>query len=241
MNRKEIMIIMTNWYDLENLNKNVKKYNSQAGEDGLIEYIFNNIGTDSKYCVEIGAGQIKNTPNCKYFMDNGWDGIMFERIKKKNPSEIREQYNIRKEAISDKNINEVLLKYNVPENVDFISLDIDGQDYYVWKAMKFRPKVFLVEFNEGLDSEVNKVMNYDPEHYRHRDKTYYYGASIKAFKNLGIEKGYTLLCKVGRNLVFILDKLLPEKIDRDVKIIHPISIQEPYKCEDKLGRKWIEL
>lgn len=77
---------MSNWLDLDNLKNNMKKYNSQAGEDGLIKYIFNNIGIDSKYCVEIGAGQIKNMPNCKHFMDHGWSGIMFEWKEKKKPT-----------------------------------------------------------------------------------------------------------------------------------------------------------
>lgn len=232
---------MNEWYSLDNLNNNIKKYNSQTGEDGLVEYIFSNIGTDSKYCVEIGAGKVEYTPNCKYFMDNGWDGVMFERKEKKNSPELRERYNIKKETIDDKNINDILSKHNIPDNVDFISLDIDGQDYYVWKAMEFIPKVFLVEFNEGLGPEESKVMVYDPEHYRHRDKTYYYGASIRAFKKLGIEKGYTLLCKVGRNLVFILNELLPEKIDRDVKVLHPKAMPESYKKPDKLKRKWVNL
>jgi len=232
---------MSEWYDLDKLNENIKKYNSQAGEDGLIEYIFNKIGVDSKFCAEIGAGKISNMPNCKHFMDNGWNGVMFEWKENKNPPEIREKYNIKKEGITDKNINDVLSKYDMPKNVDFISLDIDGQDYYVWKSMEFKPKVFLVEFNEGLGPEDSRVMNYDPDHFRHRDKTYYYGASISAFKELGIEKGYTLLCKVGRNLVFILNEFLPEKINRDVKVIHPEAIPESYKKRDKLNRKWIEL
>ncbi len=232
---------MENWYSLENLEKNKKQYNSQAGEDGLIEYIFQHIDIESKFCVEIGAGKVEYTPNCKYFMDNGWDGVMFERKEKKNSPELRERYNIKKESIDDKNINDILSKYDVPDNVDFISLDIDGQDYYVWKAMAFRPKVFLVEFNEGLGPIDNKVMRYDPEHYRHRDKTYYYGASIRAFKNLGIEKGYTLLCKVGRNLVFLSDELLPEKIDRDVNILHPKAMPESYKKRDKKNRVWVNL
>ncbi len=232
---------MFNWYSLDNLEKNKKQYNAQAGEDGLIEYIFKNIGIDSKYCVEIGAGCMHIQPNSKHFRDNGWDGVMFEWREKKNSLEVREKYNIKKEGITNTNINNILSKYNVPDNVDFVSLDIDGQDYYVWKAMEFRPKVFLVEFNEGLGPEDSKVMNYDPEHFRHRDKTYYYGASIKAFKDLGVEKGYTLLCKVGRNLVFILDELLSEKIDRDVKIIHPVAMPESYKKPDKKKRKWVKL
>lgn len=232
---------MNKWYDLNILKKNERKHNSQDGEDGLIEYIFNNIGTDSKYCVEIGAGQITSMPNCKHFMDNGWDGIMFERKRKKNTPEHRDQYNIKPESISDENINDILSKYNVPDNIDFISLDIDGQDYYVWKEMTFRPKVFLVEFNEGLGPEESKVMQRDIEHYRHRDKTYYYGATIKAFKELGKKKGYTLLCKVGRNLVFILNELLPEEIDRDVSVIHPVAMPESYKKPDKKKRKWIKL
>lgn len=115
-------------------------------------------------------------------------GLCLNGKKRKNPPEIREQYNIKKEAISDLNVNDIFSKYNVPENVDFVSIDIDGQDYYVWQALKWSPKVILIEFNEGLGPDDNKVMQLDREHWTHRDKTYYYGASIRALKKSWIGK-----------------------------------------------------
>ena len=232
---------MSKWYDLEKLNSFKKGYYSQDQDDKVLEYIFENIGTTSKYCVEIGVGKWNKSPNTKYFREKGWDGCGIELRAKYNSEEIRKKYSIHTSAVTDKNINDLFEKYKIPKDLDLISLDIDGQDYYVWKALKWKPRVMIVEFNEGLGPDINVVMRWEKRHWKHRDSTYYYGASIQAFKNLGKEKGYTLLSKVGRNLIFILDGILPEKIDRDVNIIHPVAMPESYKKPDPKKRKWVQL
>lgn len=234
---------MGKWYDLDRLSDfQVGKY-SQTGEDLLLEYIFNNIGTESKYCVEIGVGRWECTPNTKYFReDKGWNGIGFEKRRGNVKSrDLRDKFNIKICAVTDENVNKLFKKYDVPQVIDLMSIDIDGQDFYIWKSLKWKPRVVIIEFNEGLGPDVNAVMKLDRRHWKHRDNTYYYGASISSFKKLGKRKGYTLLCKCGRNLVFIRDGILPEKVDRDVKDIHPKAIPESYKVPDPKNREWVTI
>ena len=90
-----------------------------------------------------------------------------------------------------------------------VVIDVDGQDYWIWEALDWKPQVVVIEFNTTIDKNESKVMHKDSEHYKWRDNTSsYYGASVSALKKLGKKKGYTLIDVCGRNLFFILDELV---------------------------------
>ena len=118
-------------------------------------------------------------------------------------------------------------------------IDIDGQDYWVWKNLEYNPKILMIEFNPSLDSEELKVMHKDEDHHKWRNnKCSYYGASIKSMKKLGLEKGYSLVFAVNRNLIFVQREFID--VDIDESILHPKVLgdfQRTY-IEDP---KWIEI
>ena len=72
---------------------------------------------------------------------------------------------------------------------DLLSLDIDGNDYWVWMALEYRPRVIVIEYNAHVTAGESKTIVYDPE-FRWRG-TDYFGASLRALKELGDNKGYT--------------------------------------------------
>ena len=102
------------------------------------------------------------------------------------------QYDIKREKVTAENIEKLFQKYNIPKKFDLLSIDIDFNDYWVWKAItNYHPNVVVIEFNSSLPPTESSVVQYDPEAIW--DGTNYFGASLLALQNLGHTKGYTLL------------------------------------------------
>jgi len=176
-----------------------KKY-SQYGEETIIQHIFKNIGTTNRYYVDFGAGDGYSLSNTRFLKEEGWSGLMMDGNNKNN-SEVKQEF------ITAENINSLFKKYNVPESFDFLSIDIDGNDLWVWKNLEYKPRVVIIEFNGTIEHTISKTIRYNPNHiYKHDD---YYGASFEALKKVGKEKGYTLVHQCANtNVFFILSDLV---------------------------------
>jgi hypothetical protein len=115
-----------------------------------------------------------------------------KKIIKRKERSIHFKLDIKNERITAENIENLFQKYQVPENFDLLSIDIDYNDFWVWKAItKFHPRVLVIEFNSSILPTESKVVPYDPN--AQWDGTNYFGASLLALKNLSLEKNYTLL------------------------------------------------
>jgi hypothetical protein len=110
------------------------------------------------------------------------------------------------------NINDLLKKYHVPHHFDLLSIDIDFNDYWVWKALdtSSRPSVIVAEINASLGSKESLAIAYDPD--GRWDGTRYFGASLRAFYNLARQRGYSLVYMEfsGTNAFFIRDDKLEQ-------------------------------
>lgn len=177
---------------------------SQNGEDGILEAIFAMIETTNQFGVEFGV-EDGTECNMRYLLKHkGWTGLLMDGGYD-DPS-----VNLHREFITAENIEDLFRKYAVPEHFDLLSIDIDGNDYWVWKAIQhFHPRVVVIEYNAHIPPGVAKTIPYDPTFVW--DKTDYYGASLLALKGLGETKGYTLLGtdKNGVNAFFIESSLVP--------------------------------
>ncbi|MGI0060808.1 MAG: class I SAM-dependent methyltransferase, partial [Nitrosotalea sp.] len=111
---------------------------SQNGEDGILDAIFKKIGTTNNYYVEFGVedGSQCNTRFLRERRD--WKGLMMDGGDCNTPF-------IKKEFITAENVNSLFEKYKVPDEFDLLSIDIDGNDYWVWKALDkhYRPRVMV--------------------------------------------------------------------------------------------------
>ena len=184
-----------------------KSFYSQNGEDGVLNKIFQLIGTSSRYCVEFGASDGKTNSNTYLLRLQGWSSLLMDRMYEDSA------INLHKEFITAENITALFDKYNVPHDLDLLSIDIDFNDFYVWKALgaKYQPSVVVIEYNATHLPHEDKVVKYQP--YFCGEGTNYYGASILALYHLGRSKGYSLVYadKEGVNLFFIRDDILEEK------------------------------
>lgn len=185
---------------------------SQFGEDGVLEKIFQLIGTTSKYYVEFGAGDGHFCSNVKYLRERyEWTGLLLDGACSNDMGNDR-AINLYKEFITVENICDLFKKYNVPNEFDLISIDIDRNDFYVWKALSknYKPRVVVIEFNSGFNFNDDKVIKYSAKEVW--DGTDCFGASMLSLFNLGKILGYSLVYQesCGVNIFFIRDDIIED-------------------------------
>ncbi|TAK86018.1 MAG: hypothetical protein EPO20_09500 [Betaproteobacteria bacterium] len=190
------------YQDPKRLNRHEYQVYSQNGEDGIIEEIFARIGTTNRVFVEIGV-QDGLECNTTYLLLKGWSGHWIEanakdaaaiRQKFSTPLE-NQQLKLEQVRVTAENVESTLREAGAPSQFDFLSIDIDGNDYWVWKSMeRFSPRVVAIEYNALFGSSVRWVMKYKPSHVW--DGSSYFNASLSSLGRLGESKGY---CLVGCN------------------------------------------
>lgn len=120
------------------------------------------------------------------------DTTFFKKIIGQAKRSSQFQLDIKIEKVTAENIQNLFEKYKVPKNFDLLSIDIDFNDYWVWNAIiDYSPRAVVIEYNPSIPYTESRVVPYDPE--GKWDGSNYYGASLLALKNLGLEKGYTLV------------------------------------------------
>ncbi len=188
------------------LNKYSKKIYSQFGEDGILLEILNRIGKENldNWCVEFGARDgISDSNTYNLIKNHNYKAVLIEGdktyydklLKNFNDNSII-KINKYVDFFGDNQLDNILSKTNIKKNFDFLSIDIDGCDYYVFKSLDiFRPKIICIEFNHFIPNSVEFVQekNFDIKQ----------GSSAKSLVKLGIEKGYKLIASSFSNLFFI--------------------------------------
>ncbi|MCU0343784.1 MAG: hypothetical protein MUF28_08185 [Ignavibacterium sp.] len=183
---------------------------TQNGEDGIIEEIFNRIGVTNRYFVEFGVHGVKN--NSTLLLIKNWTGLWIggsELSKQFISDKFKFLLDKRKLTFSHRwitreNIEEILKETSVPKEFDFLSIDLDGNDYWIWDAIKnYSPRAVCIEYNATFPASLAWVMTYNGKH--SWDQSSYFGASLKSLELLGRQKGYELIgCDfAGCNAFFI--------------------------------------
>jgi len=194
------------------------KIYSQNGEDGIINYIFSKIDFTNKTFIEFGIenGRECNTANLS--INNGWNGLLIDGDKK-SIQEANSYYNnkitlmpnqvkIMNRFITKDNINKIFTEAGINGEIDLLSIDIDGNDYWVLEAINaVKPRVIIAEYNAAFGAERSITIKYDPKFQRYdKDKTgMYFGVSLTALAKLAKTKGYVLIgCEsTGCNAFFV--------------------------------------
>ena len=185
---------------------------SQYGESKILLEIFESIGTENKYVVEFGASDGFWLSNARMFIELGWDSLLMDGIAEPKNG-------VKREFITSENINELFSRYSVPKIFDLLSIDIDGNDYWVWKNIEYSPNVVIIEYNSNFNVNEKYVLRYDPKHDFHESGGYY-SASIKSLVELSKEKGYFLHKEVSyTNLIFVKDKFKDVLTELDYRTI----------------------
>ena len=187
---------------------------SQNGEDGVIEELFKVIEPGPKFAVDIGAGNGKQGSNTRnLILNHGWKGLLVESDPAKAAQAHKNSADLPVTVVNAQadpgSVEGMIDQYKVPRDLDLVSNDIDGKDYYVWESLGFQPRVVVIEFNAGFPPPHKAVVEYSQ--FRVWEQDDYFGASIQSMCDLGRSLGYALVyCEsVGANLFFVQDSYLP--------------------------------
>ena len=208
---------------------------SQIGQDGIIAKIFAVIGETNKVCLELGAWDGKYLSNTWNLIENkGWNGVLieadevkFREIAINHSSDRVNALNLHVSLTGANSIDCIMSNYGQIEP-DFVSIDIDGNDWHVWASMRrIKPRVVLVEFNPTIPNDVYFVQD--------ADFSVFQGSSLLAFIELAHLQGYSLVC-VDQWDAFFVRKELYHKFniqDNDIdSMFEPIYQTKIFQCFD---------
>lgn len=195
------------------------KIYSQHDEDGIIEEIFRRIGTTDCRFVEFGVGD--GMENCTtYLLLKDWQGVWLdgsaycvEQIQQNLAHYIAAQkLKVKYTFITAENIESLFREMGVPAEFDFLSIDIDRNDLWVWEGIKnYRPRVVAVEYNASFGPSAAVSIPYAPTEIW--DGSNFSGASLKALELVGRRKGYSLVgCNyTGVTAFFVRNDLVEDR------------------------------
>ena len=207
---------------------------SQFDEDGILQEIFKRIGVKTKTAIEIGAGS-GNENNTLYLLNSGWRCLWVESDASRAGALRKKFYGLKNLCVKNlaalpDNVNEI----SIPgvDELDLWTLDIDGNDYWVFEQFDpavSRPRVIVLEYNAKYRPPIEWAMPFNPNH--KFDKSDYMGASLQSLTRLCNKKGYSLVgCGVtGANAYFVRNDLLENHF------LAPFSPENHYEP----GRYWL--
>ena len=195
--------------NLEEINKYEYKITSQNNEDGIIDYIFKRI-PNNKYFVEIGFGYYEC--NSLNLIKNGWQGKLIDidfdetvalrsNLNKHFPNS---KIQILNAKVTKENINKLILNDVSNKKIDFFSIDIDSNDYWILKCMDLSSiNVLCCEYNSWLGKDKKLTIPYD-ENFKFKDNGIW-GTSLLALNDLLNSKGFLLIAveSSGTNAFFV--------------------------------------
>lgn len=195
------------------------KVYSQNGEDGIIQFLIRNIEIPNKIFVEFGVHNYTESNTRFLLTNNKWSGLVIdgsnENINYIKSDQIYWQYNLKAQcAFIDKdNINDLIKDNGLSGDIGLLSVDIDGNDYWVWEAIEcINPRIVVCEYNSffGLTKKVTTIYDKDFLITKAHFSGLYWGASIAAFDYLARKKGYSLVGSnsSGNNVFFVRNDLV---------------------------------
>lgn len=220
------------YLDKLNLIDNEFRVFSQWGEDGIIQMLLRHIEIPNKIFIEFGVENYTES-NTKFLLVNdNWAGLVIdgssENICSIKKDTIYWQHNLKAvhAFIDQDNINNIIAENGIKGEIGILSIDIDGNDYWVWQAIEVvNPAIVIIEYNSKFGKDKAVTIPYDPSFVRSEAhySMLYVGASLKALYKLGKTKGYAFVGSnsAGNNAFFVRRDLKPS-------CIKELTVEEGY-------------
>jgi len=215
---------------------------SQADEDGLLLAVFATLGMGKRLCVEICAGTGKECNSANLLLHHGWHGLLVDgnadhvaqgrRFFERHPNTATFPPVYMHSWVTRENVNDLVGGAGFTGEIDLLSLDMDGMDYWIWDALNVvQPRVIILEYQDILGPDRSVTVPYEPNFYAYKYPTTngmpnYCGASLRAFTKLATKKGHRLVgCNsFGYNAIFVRNGLgetaLP-RVEIENCFLHP--------------------
>jgi hypothetical protein len=205
---------------------------SQWGEDGIIQMILRHVRIGNAFFVEFGVENYLESNTRFLLINNNWSGLVIDGSPdniahiKSDPIYWRHNLKAHCAFVTKENINDLLKENGVVGDIGILSIDIDGNDYWIWDAIDVvSPAIVIIEYNARFGTDMSVTVPYDRDFVRSQKhhSMIYFGASIKALCGLAEEKGYAFVgCgSAGVNAFFVRRDLM-------VKEIKELTVEEGY-------------
>ena len=225
--------------NLDKINDFEYQVTSQNNEDGIINHIFDQLKIDKINFIEIGFDYYQNNSlgilkkcNKALFVDGDSKKAIILRnvLKLFYP---KTKITVQNTLVDIYNIN--LIKeqnFSDQEEIDFLSIDVDGIDYYLFKEINFKPKLICIEYNFWFGKDLSCATPYE-KNYTLDSLSDYIGASLKAITGLANSKGYHLIAidSACINAFFIRDDL---KYNFEI-----LNLEKSFKYPFKFNKEFI--
>jgi hypothetical protein len=211
-NGKMLSNAIQNW-NVEKISDAEFQVFSQWGDDGIIQYLIQKIKPTPVF-IEFGVEDYKESNTRFLLHNNNWKGLIIDgsekHIKRIKNSDEYWKFDLTAVCsfITAENINQIFTEYQFNTSIGLLSVDIDGNDYWVWKAIDVvQPEIIIVEYNSVFGSERTITIPYQPDFVRanaHHSHLYA-GTSLAAIVKLSEEKGYAFVGSnsAGNNAYFV--------------------------------------
>ena len=188
-----------------------------------MQFLIQKLDIKKNFFIEFGVENYEEA-NTRFLLEkDNWQGLIIDSSKKNIDFIKNQSYYWRHNLtalncfVSPENINNILKKNNYSGDVGLLSIDTDGNDYWIWKEIKeIKPIILIIEDNAKLGDTKSLSIKYAPNFQRESYglKKLIYGASLKALEKVSKEKGYSLVCvnKNGNNAFFVRDDYLNQYI-----------------------------
>jgi hypothetical protein len=196
---------------------------SQWGEDGILQHLLRHVHISRNIFVEFGVENYTESNTRFLVMNNNWAGLVIDgnsnNIDFIKNDDIYWRHNLKAEHafITRENINELIRRNGISGEIGLLSIDIDGNDYWVWEAIDVvLPSVVVIEYNSRFGPKRAVTVPYDAGFVQlaAHHSGLYFGASLAALCLLGKRKGYSLVgCNTaGNNAFFVRTELKPSAL-----------------------------
>lgn len=222
------------------------KVSSQWGEDGIIQYLTRNISIPRKVFVEIGVGNYTES-NTRFLLQNDyWSGLVIDCVPEyidyiKSDPLVYWAHNLKAECafVNKENVNDLIKSSGLSGDIGLLSIDIDGNDYWIWQAIDvIHPRIVICEYNSLFGANHKIVVPYEPNFDRRKAhySNIYYGASLSALSELAKTKGYSLVGtgRAGLNAFFVRTDVIGDLAIRNPQDAY--SMPQVRESMDESGR-----
>ena len=200
--------------DVNNIQLSEFKVFSQREDDGIIQHIINNIEFKHKTFIEFGVETYTESNTRFLLINNNWSGLIIdgsnENIDYIKRDQIYWKYDLKAIQcfITRNNINDIIESSGFNGKTGILSIDIDGNDYWIWEAITvIEPTLVIIEFNAVFNIDRPITIPYDEKFIRQKAhySYLYFGASLTALISLGKSKGYSFIGtnSAGVNAYFV--------------------------------------
>lgn len=189
---------------------------SQFGEDGILQYLIRqlNLQGEEQVFIEFGVADYEESNTRFLLMNDNWRGLILDGSRtniahvKRQPWYWRYDLTAVCAFVTAENIDKLIADAGFAGKLGILSVDLDGNDYWVWQAIEcVRPAIVVIEYNSLFGPDLPVTVPYVPMFIRREAhfSNLYWGASLAALADLAARKGYVCVGSnsAGNNAFFV--------------------------------------